>query len=926
MSLVIATSCGLSTANNSNTLSNSKVVQLGIAAETLSPATAETEYSASLVATGGVLPYSWQVSSGTLPSGLSLATDTGILSGTTDQIGIFIFQATVTDSQHSMVNASLSLLVLANTPPPLPLGIATQTLLSATAETAYSVSLVATGGVLPYSWRVSSGVLPSGLSLAISTGILSGTMDQPGTFPFQVTVTDSQQSVATASLSLSVMANTPPPLPLGIATQTLSSVTAETAYSVSLAATGGVPPYSWQVSSGALPSGFSLATNTGILSGTTNQTGNFSFQVTVTDSQGTEASALLSILVAVARDLDNLYCPDGLPLWGTSDGPATLPLSCMNTALWNTPSPGSVVSVTTAAQFTAALAPGTAACGQTIQLQAGNTFSGNFTISTLACPSTNWLTIETSGVASLPAEGARYATTYTGSGGIARTVYGPQFGPCYAGVTSLAGRPPLLCPTPAGTYTAKLITPNSTPVLKFSAGTSGVRLIGIEITRATGTGYVSPLVLSGNIGLSNIILDRVWCHGDENEDETGFCLSFSAASNMAVIDSYFNDFYCISSIGTCTDSYPILGGGNTLNSTTETGIKVVNNFLEAAGESTMLSGGGAANTTPADMEIRLNLAFKPLQWNPSDPSYNGGISGHALIVKNLFELKNAQRVLYEGNQLINTWAGFSQDGSAILLTPKSQASGSTSLCFTCFVSNITLRYNTINTVGAFGQFEADADDNGGLSSGGTGWSIHDMVIDNEGYATCYGGCGLGGVPIAEELNVGAGQTLSDVSFNHITLVFPTVLCSKCTTNKIHVLGISGPMLSTGLGLAGISYTNNVQQTGLGTTNLDGGGFTNNCAYNQPPGTPMMNACFVVPYTFAGNCLVDNGSISWPAGNVTSVASYLAVFTNYNNGDGGDYTIPSGSPCKAAGTDGLDPGANIGNVAAVIAGVPAPSTP
>jgi hypothetical protein len=800
VSLVIATSCGLSTANNSNTLSNSKVVQLGIAAETLSPATAETEYSASLVATGGVLPYSWQVSSGTLPSGLSLATDTGILSGTTDQIGIFIFQATVTDSQHSMVNASLSLLVLANTPPPLPLGIATQTLLSATAETAYSVSLVATGGVLPYSWQVSSGVLPSGLSLAISTGILSGTMDQPGTFPFQVTVTDSQQSVATASLSLLVLANTPPPLPVRIATQTLPSATVESPYSFPLLATGGVPPYSWQVSSGVLPGGLSIAPNAGIVSGTTNQTGTFAFQASVTDSQGNEASALLSILVVVAKDLGNLYCPStsGVPTWGTQDGPATLPLICINTAVANTPATGSVVNVSTASQLTTALAAAT--CGQKITLAAGSVFSGNFSLPSLQCPSTNWLWIQSSAVASLPAEGARYSTTYTGSGSVARTVSAPQFGPCYAGLTSLTGRPTLSCPGTPGTYTAQIVTPNTTQALKFTAGTTGVRLIGIEITRAMGTGYVSPLVVTNQLGLSNIIFDRVWCHGDENEDETGFCFSVSSDSNMAVVDSYFNDFYCISSIGACTDSYPILAGGNTLNSTTETGLKIVNNFLEAAGESTMLSGGGAANSTPADMEIRLNVAFKPLQWNPSDPSYNGGISGHALIVKNLFELKNVQRVLFEGNQLINTWAGFSQDGSAILLTPKSQAWGDTSLCFNCFVSNITLRYNTINSVGAFGQFEADADDNGGLSSGGTGWSLHDLVIDNVGYDTCYGGCGVGGVPIAENVGVGAGQTLSNVTVNHITLVFPTTLCSRCTTNNIHVLGISSAVRNPSIGL------------------------------------------------------------------------------------------------------------------------------
>jgi hypothetical protein len=62
---------------------------------------------------------------------------------------------------------------------------------------------------------------------------------------------------------------------------------------------------------------------------------------------------------------------------------------------------------------------------------------------------------------------------------------------------------------------------------------------------------------------------------------------------------------------------------------------------------------------------------------------------------------------------------------------------------------------------------------------------------------------------------------------------------------------------------------------------------------------MINKCWQ-PNTFAGNCFVDNGSIVWPEGNITSVESYSVLFTDYNDGDGGDYTIASGSPCKADG--------------------------
>jgi hypothetical protein len=269
---------------------------LSITTQTLPSATVGSLYSGPLAATGGVPPYSWTISSGTLPDGFSFGPNTGVLSGTTTQIGTFAFQATVTDSQTHESTASLSILVVGNTPPPL--SITTQTLPSATTGSTYSSPLAASGGVPPYSWAISSGSLPDGFSLGPNTGVLSGTTAQIGTFAFQATVTDSQTHESTASLSILVLGNTPPPL--SITTQTLPSATTGSPYSGALAAAGGVPPYSWEISAGALPDGFGLDHDTGLLSGTTTQTGTFAFQPTVTDSQGSEADASLSILVVGA--------------------------------------------------------------------------------------------------------------------------------------------------------------------------------------------------------------------------------------------------------------------------------------------------------------------------------------------------------------------------------------------------------------------------------------------------------------------------------------------------------------------------------------------------------------------------------------------------------------------------------------------------
>jgi Putative Ig domain len=296
VSLPVATACGAASANNSSTGTNTAVmltVPLSIATRALPSATVGSPYADSLAATGGGPPYSWDISSGVLPNGFGLDRDTGLLSGTTTQSGVFAFQVTVTDSHRVATNGSLSVKVVGNTV--LPLGIATRALPSATVGSPYADSLAATGGVPPYSWNISSGVLPNGFGLDRDTGLLSGTTSQTGVFAFQVTVTDSHRVATNASLSILVVGNTPPPL--GIATQTLPSATVGSPYADSLAATGGVPPYSWDISSGVLPEGFGLDRDTGLLSGTTSQTGLFAFQAAVTDSQEARAYASLSICV-----------------------------------------------------------------------------------------------------------------------------------------------------------------------------------------------------------------------------------------------------------------------------------------------------------------------------------------------------------------------------------------------------------------------------------------------------------------------------------------------------------------------------------------------------------------------------------------------------------------------------------------------------
>ena len=143
----------------------------------------------------------------------------------------------------------------------------------------YSQTLAATGGSPPYTWQLRSGNTPGGLTLDPSSGTISGTPTAAGSFTFQVKVSDSQQASATGSFTIRIT-----PAALVITTSSLPAGTVGTAYTATtLAATGGTPPYTWSVASGALPSGLSLS-SAGVVSGTPTASGTFSVTLKVTDS------------------------------------------------------------------------------------------------------------------------------------------------------------------------------------------------------------------------------------------------------------------------------------------------------------------------------------------------------------------------------------------------------------------------------------------------------------------------------------------------------------------------------------------------------------------------------------------------------------------------------------------------------------------
>jgi len=261
---------------------------------TLPSGEAAAPYSQTLAASGGTNSgFTWTVTSGSLPPGLSLNSGVAI-TGTPTTVGSFSFTAKVTDSGGGSATRAFALSIIGGptitTAPALPSG---------TVSVAYSpVTLAASDGTPAYVWSIITGSLPPGLSFSGGTGVISGTPTGSGTSSFTVQVTDAQGVTATKQFSITIAAN------LIITTASvLPNATIGLAYSVTISAAGGTPPYTWSVTNGSLPAGVTLNSSTGALTGTPTSSGGspFTIQVTVTDSASVTATK--QFLLAIGASL-----------------------------------------------------------------------------------------------------------------------------------------------------------------------------------------------------------------------------------------------------------------------------------------------------------------------------------------------------------------------------------------------------------------------------------------------------------------------------------------------------------------------------------------------------------------------------------------------------------------------------------------------
>ncbi len=279
--------------------------------------------------------------------------------------------------------------------------------------------------------------------------------------------------------------------------------------------------------------------------------------------------------------------------------------------------------------------------GDEIVLEAGAEFTGSFVLKKKI--GSGWIIIRSANLSSLPKQGERVS------------------------------------PSSHASSMAKIKSSGSNlPALITEKGASGYRIVGVEFAKASPSAMVTNLILLGQGNETavsdlpkNIILDRIYAHGDSSSNLRR-CVAINGVS-MAVVDSYLSECH-----EKGADSQAVAGWNG------PGPFKIVNNHLEAASENVLFGGSdpSISGLVPSDIEIRQNYFYKPLAWK-----------GKGWVVKNLFETKNAKRVLVDGNIFENSWTE-GQTGTAILIKSANQDGK----CTWCVSSDILFSNNIVKNV------------------------------------------------------------------------------------------------------------------------------------------------------------------------------------------------------------------------------------
>lgn len=492
------------------------------------------------------------------------------------------------------------------------------------------------------------------------------------------------------------------------------------------------------------------------------------------------------------------------------------------------PSPASTIFVPAGGDLQSAL--NNAQPGSVIALEPGAIFTGNFVLPNKG--GTDWVIIRSSAPdSSLPPPGTRIT-------------------PAFSGVLP------------------KIVSPNTAPAITTDLGAHHYRFIGVEVT-TTHSDTLSTLFNliwleypGGQTSVSqaptDIIFDRVYIHGTPAGNvRRGL---FMNSARTAVIDSYLSDFH---EIGADSQAILICNGPGPF--------KITNNYLEGAGENFMSGGCDPTilNLVPSDIEIRGNHFFKPLKWRVGDPSY----AGIHWSIKNLFELKNAQRVLIDGNVFENNWSD-AQSGFAIQLTQRNQDGTAP----WSVVQDVTFINNIVRHTGSGVNIL------GWDNINPTNEQAKRILIQNNLFEDV-SSANWGGSGILFQLLDGT----ANIFINHNT---------GFQDGNI--------ILADGAPHTGFVFQNNITPHNLYGVIGTGTGIGNGTLAAYFPGA-----------IFANNVIPGGIASSYPPNNFFPASLSDVGFSNLA---GADYRLLLTSPFKFAGTDGKDVGADLDAINAATAGI------
>ncbi|MGY5808915.1 putative Ig domain-containing protein [Rhizobium sp. LEGMi198b] len=298
------------TAANADGSSEPAIVSVTVSVPTVSVSptslpsgTIATAYSQTITASGGTAPYTYAVTAGSLPAGLTLSS-TGVLSGTATAAGTFNLTITATDSSAGSgpFTGSRAYTLTTNVEAPIAGNVAASVAANSTAN---PITLAITGGTAT---SVTVATAPShGTASASGTAITyTPASGYSGADGFTYTATNATGTSVSAAVSLTVTA---PTLGFSPPSGALTAGIVGAAYSQTLAVSGGANPYSYDLT-GTLPAGLTLNHSTGAISGTPTISGNYGFSVTATDANSAMTSAAYTLAIA-APSATFVFSPAG---------------------------------------------------------------------------------------------------------------------------------------------------------------------------------------------------------------------------------------------------------------------------------------------------------------------------------------------------------------------------------------------------------------------------------------------------------------------------------------------------------------------------------------------------------------------------------------------------------------------------------------